>query len=146
VIDDTILLEMIRSGRLEVDCEAGLLYSPLSNTPYRPLGSKTRKGYLRCKLYHDGRSLAVMVHRIICIAAHGLPPTPKHVPNHKNHVKSDNRSSNLEWTTNAENMQHAGRAGRLGWAAGPRHPRWKHGKYSVKKTPLLPYAYGDHHG
>jgi hypothetical protein len=47
------------------------------------------------------------IHRLICEAFNGPPPTPSHVVNHKNGIKDDNRPNNLEWMTIGENTHHA---------------------------------------
>ena len=47
------------------------------------------------------------IHRIVCWAFHGEPPKLDMWVNHRNGNKSDNRPDNLEWTTIAENIQHA---------------------------------------
>jgi len=41
----------------------------------------------------------------------GPPPSPKHVANHINGNKHDNRAENLEWVTQSENIYHAYRTG-----------------------------------
>lgn len=125
MIADADLLNMIESGRLIVDLELGLVFSPKSNTPSVALGCLTKKGYVRAKLYVAGKSEGVFIHRIVCIAQHGLPPEPGMMPNHKNLVKHDNRGDNLEWLTSGQNTAHAGKAGRLGVARGERQGKAK---------------------
>lgn len=50
------------------------------------------------------------VHSLIARAFHGVCPQGREV-NHKNAIKGDNRSENLEYVTRAENCQHAARLG-----------------------------------
>lgn len=45
------------------------------------------------------------VHRIVACTFIGSPPTPKHEINHKDHNRSNNHWSNLEWLTHSENIQ-----------------------------------------
>ena len=66
-------------------------------------------GYLRVSC---GRK-TVKVHRVVCEAFHGAPPTLSHVPNHLNGIKTDNRAANLAWATPAENRAHASKLGLL---------------------------------
>lgn len=47
------------------------------------------------------------VHTLICTTFIGLRPTSKHIVNHKNGIKHDNRPENLEWYTKSENILHA---------------------------------------
>jgi hypothetical protein len=45
------------------------------------------------------------VHRLLCIAFHGDPPTPTHQARHLNGVRTDNRVDNLAWGTPSQNVQ-----------------------------------------
>ena len=49
----------------------------------------------------------ILVHRIICKAYYGEPPTDKHVVNHKDSNRQNNKPENLEWVTQQENVKHA---------------------------------------
>lgn len=71
---------------------------------------KSERGYLRVNLKRDGKSKSMNVHRLVALA---WIPNPNDLPqvNHLNGVKGDNRVSNLEWCTAAENSQHAHRNG-----------------------------------
>ena len=53
-----------------------------------------------------GKRMQPEVHRLVAIAFHGYPPTPKHQVNHKDRDMTNNRAANLEWTTPKENQQH----------------------------------------
>ena len=56
----------------------------------------------------DGQSIkTVGLHRIVCMAFHGLPTAQRPHVNHKNGVTSDNRAENLEWVSRSENITHA---------------------------------------
>lgn len=47
---------------------------------------------------------AVRVHRIVATAFHGEPPTKKHVVDHIDTNKRNNRPENLRWVTRLENL------------------------------------------
>ncbi len=70
----------------------------------KPWGTGRGRAYQAVRSRHLGRT--VYVHRLI---AEAFIPNPSKQPmvNHINGDKSDNRASNLEWCTGAENQQHA---------------------------------------
>jgi len=113
MLDDHTIVALLASGRLTYDAASGNVYSATSNTPGRPLGAKTRKGYLRTVLNFNGVPRSVMVHRIACVAAHGPAPSRHHQVNHKSGVKGDNSAENIEWSTPMENAIHAATGGLL---------------------------------
>lgn len=77
-------------------------------------------GYIGAHI--DGRLM--LVHRLVCKAFHGQPPSPNHEVAHFNGVRTDNAAKNLRWATRKENAfdkrrhgthrfafgEHAGRA------------------------------------
>lgn len=62
-------------------------------------------GYLHIELWKNGNRRLIKVHRLILTAFVGDFPDKQ--VNHKNGNRSDNRLSNLEWTTCSENAIHA---------------------------------------
>jgi len=73
-------------------------------------------GYRQLRLCVGGVPCNHKVHRLVCRAFHGEPPTPEHTyVNHRDCDPSNNRVDNLEWCTPSENVQHAHDNGR--------HPR-----------------------
>jgi transposase len=79
----------------------------------------TQHGYFSVGLSRPGvKQRPLMVHRLVCTAFFGPAPTPKHEPNHKNGIKTDNRVENLEWATRQQNMQHAYDTGLHGFYKG----------------------------
>lgn len=77
------------------------------------------RGYHRVSLSKNDKPKGFAVHRLVAAAFLGPPPSPAHVVNHKDGVKANNRPSNLEYLTSAENTRHAVRLGLH--AAGDRH-------------------------
>ena len=100
---EPLVQPLIASGRLYVDLMTGLIFSTRSNTPDKPLGALTAKGYLRVCISVDGKQAHALAHRIVWIARHG--PIPEGVQiDHVDTVKTHNWISNLEAVTGAENM------------------------------------------
>jgi hypothetical protein len=66
----------------------------------------TNKGYLKVMLNIHSKKYQFSVHRIV--AEHFVPnPYDKPQVNHRDTNKLNNYEWNLEWVTNAENMEHA---------------------------------------
>lgn len=71
---------------------------------------KQSDGYYQISLHKKGNKKKFLIHRLVAI--HFLPnPHKKHYVNHINGIKIDNRASELEWTTERENVQHANKIG-----------------------------------
>lgn len=86
------------------------------------VNSYNQHGYRRIDFKVDGKRLRLYVHRIVALSfIDNNTPIKIHV-NHKNGIKHDNRVSNLEWCTPAENNSHA-------WETGLMKPGERH-KYS----------------
>lgn len=65
---------------------------------------KSSHGHLFVSIDHrSGRMRPMSVHRAVCLAFHGLPPSPEHIVLHGNDVPDDNRAENLRWGTHQEN-------------------------------------------
>ena len=67
-------------------------------------------GYLQVHLCSAGIKRSHTVHRLVAEAFFGVP-AGRMDANHKNGIKTDNRLSNLEFITPAENMNHCVRTG-----------------------------------
>ncbi|HRE44059.1 MAG TPA: NUMOD4 motif-containing HNH endonuclease [Terricaulis sp.] len=72
----------------------------------RRLGGSIRKlhtkanGYQRVSIGHDREAY---VHRLVCLAFYGPPPTPTAHADHINGDRADNRLENLRWLSPEEN-------------------------------------------
>ena len=70
-------------------------------------GSVANNGYIHIGLVTSGKQIFKLAHRLVA-EAFLEQPSPKHSDvNHKNKVRSDNRDSNLEWSTRSHNSKHA---------------------------------------
>lgn len=90
-----------------------------------------RKGYeivALCKPVKQYRR--TLAHKIVMRAFVGTPQ-PGFEINHKNAIKTDNRLSNLEYCTHAENMRHAAQHGLVPPMPGEANPR------SILTEPLV---------
>jgi hypothetical protein len=105
-MNDYAILDLIARGRLRVDTTSGSVYALRSNTPEKPCGALTKKGYLRICVNDVGRQRHFMAHRIVWVAAHG-PVPDGHTIDHLNTVKTDNRLVNLEAVPGLENTRRA---------------------------------------
>lgn len=65
-----------------------------------------RKGYAFVTFYAAGIQYKKQVHTLVAEAFIG-PRPDGHQINHKNGVKHDNRSDNLEWITASQNIRHS---------------------------------------
>jgi len=65
-----------------------------------------KNGYYHIDIHEDGKAKKIAVHRLL--ALHFIPnPDNKRTVNHIDGNKLNNDLSNLEWATDAENVQHA---------------------------------------
>jgi hypothetical protein len=85
--------------------ENGTIISKKTKKPMRL--SKSHKGYLVVSVINkDNLRKRASVARLIATAWHGEPLSGMQV-NHKKGIKTDNRPSEIEWTTQSENMRHS---------------------------------------
>ena len=74
------------------------------------MGSSTQDPKPRADgyIYVGCQGKTYALHRLLCGAFHGPPPTPEHEVDHRNRNRSDNRAENLRWATKAENCENRG--------------------------------------
>jgi hypothetical protein len=86
-----------------------------------------RYGYFDVLLCRNGIPSHFTVHTLVAMAFYGVRPGGL-VVNHKDGVKTNNHSSNLEYCTNDENMRHASEHGLMSSGA-------KHSALTLASTP-----------
>lgn len=69
-------------------------------------------GYLAVHVSSENKGATISVHRAVALAFCERDDPAKNQVNHKNGIRDDNRSSNLEWVTARENAAHATSIGR----------------------------------
>jgi len=120
---EKFIMSLIEQGVFSVDDQGRIWrhkarYSRFND--YKPI--KTRRaesinsGYCEIHLSYKGHKYRAKAHRIVWIYFHGDIDNNLTI-NHKNFVRTDNRSKNLELVTAKENIQHA--ADNLPWGAKP---------------------------
>lgn len=67
------------------------------------LSQSMANGYRQLNLSLPGRTMSKKVHRLICEAFHGPPPSILHQVAHKDGDRVNNRSDNLRWALPVEN-------------------------------------------
>lgn len=59
--------------------------------------------YMQVTLYQSGKRKLAHVHRLVCEAFHGVPPSDAHEVAHADGDAHNNAASNLRWATRVEN-------------------------------------------
>ena len=72
---------------------------------YALSGRRNGKGYLTVSLCHEGKRVTKSVHRLICMAFHGMPDPSSLQVRHLDGNPDNNTPSNLKWGTQFENWQ-----------------------------------------
>ena len=98
---DEFILDKLNSGRISVDLSNGDIYSIASGTPYK-LKPYYSTGYVMVTIHENKTKKNVRVHRVVWIAANGVPPEDMDV-DHINDIKTDNRLENLQLLPRIEN-------------------------------------------
>jgi hypothetical protein len=90
---------------------------------YPLVGHKTAKGYHSISMCHENAKVTKNVHRLICMAFHGMPATESMQVRHLDGNPENNKPENLCWGTQEENWQDRESHGRGN--KGERHPASK---------------------
>ena len=83
----------------------GRVYSIRSRKVLKP--RKHTAGYLRVSLCRDGEQKDAYIHRLMCEAFFGTPTDGRNFVNHLDERKDHNQITNLQWTTNGENVKYS---------------------------------------
>lgn len=90
------------------------------------------KGYNYVMISHNPkRIISTAIHRLVMLAFIGERPE-RYCVNHKNGIKTDNRLENLEYVTQAKNVQHAFETGLIQARKGEKCPNAKLNESDVK--------------
>jgi len=92
-------LGRVRSVQRVVDCGC----RGMRRLPTRLLKQVDIGGYLTVQLNRDRATFKALIHRLVCIAWHGPPPSEKHQVAHGDGSRKNNKPDNLRWVTAAEN-------------------------------------------
>lgn len=80
-------------------------YGKIFNSNKRLLnGYQNQKGYIDVRLLYNEKNTLFKLHRLICTTFNGYPKDNKNIVDHINKIKNDNRSINLRWVNQKENM------------------------------------------
>lgn len=109
-----VLLKPIPSSPND-DYMAGSDGNVYSRTRYKGFGRKeyvdwyplsghvTAKGYVSISMSHENKKVTKHIHRLVCEAFHGAPPTPTHQVRHLDGNPANNVPTNMMWGTQEEN-------------------------------------------
>jgi hypothetical protein len=81
------------------------------------------KGYMIISLCHDSKRVTRSIHRLVCMAFHGMPEKKSTQVRHLDGNPSNNKPENLKWGTQIENWQDRKAHGR--GCEGEKHPMAK---------------------
>lgn len=83
----------------------GKVYSIRSHKILAP--RKHNAGYLRVTLSRNGERKDAYIHRLMCEAFFGTPNDGRNYVNHLDEDPAHNQITNLEWTTNSNNVKYS---------------------------------------
>lgn len=83
----------------------GRVYSIRSKKMLKP--RRHNAGYLRVTLSKGGVQKDAYIHRLMCKAFFGTPTDGRNFVNHLDEQKDHNQITNLQWTTNGDNIKYS---------------------------------------
>ena len=112
---DAIIVGALNAGNILVNFATGHVFGtrgPGGLALARPvrLRGTPIKGYTCSTIHHEGQRSQVLQHRVVWIAAHGVPPEGLIVA-HEDDIKTNNWLANLYLATPAQNSADAARTG-----------------------------------
>ena len=93
-------------------------------------GHSNGKGYQNISMSHQNHKVTQNVHRLICMAFHGMPPFPSSQTRHLDGNPGNNLPGNLKWGTQEENWMDRKVHGR--GTEGEKHPMAKLTNFEMK--------------
>jgi len=90
--------------KIEIDFDKGIIYRLFKNNVKKEVGFRNEDGYMSFTL--NGKN--VSNHRFIYEQFHNIKLKSEEHINHKNHIRNDNRITNLEVVSHQQNMQYQG--------------------------------------
>lgn len=107
---NNIEVKIINSHPLYAASECGKIFRISSKKEIKQIIKVHKSGYpsFNVRLCINNKALNRKVHRLVCEAWNGEPPTKNHTQvNHKDGNSLNNYASNLEWATPSQNQRHA---------------------------------------
>lgn len=101
---------------------------------------RTRSHYSTVVLSVVGVPATQGVHVLVAEAFLDPRPTPRHEVNHRDGVKTNNRSTNLEWVTRSGNQTHSNAIGLVAHPQGERKLRAKLTESAVREIRATPQS------
>lgn len=96
----------------------------ITNTAVKTIKTRNCRGYRYFNVYKNGKLLTLSVHRQVALAFIDNPQN-KPCVNHKDYDRANNKASNLEWVTHAENNKHRELNNRVNFSKGSNHYKAK---------------------
>lgn len=125
--NESYWINLYHNKKIDIDFDAGHVYSYLSGRNKHLLNCKHKLGYLQASAGTSRKNRNyILLHRLIWIAKYGKIPENLMI-NHKNGIKNDNRLDNLELVTKSGNAYHSIRVlgNKTGHLYGEKHPSSK---------------------